>query len=148
MVISIIGGTGKEGRGLAYRLAKAKHQIIIGSRDYEKAKKAVSVLNAPSNNIRPIMGKQNIEAAKEGEIIVLTVPYTAHRSTLATIKELVQGKIVIDVTVPLIPPHITQVHIPEAGSAAVEAQQILGDKVKVVSAFQNIAYENLFRNED
>jgi NADPH-dependent F420 reductase len=90
----------------------------------------------------------NEEAAQKQEIIVLTVPYAAHRPMLETIKTFVSGKLFIDVTVPLVPPKVTRVHIPEAGSAALEAQEILGEDAKIVSAFQNISYERLMNNKD
>lgn len=143
MNIAIIGGTGKEGKGLAYRWAKVGHQVIIGSREQEKAQRIAAELNAAYPEITPVMGEQNPIAAKNAEIIVITVPYTAHAAILESIKSTVQEKIVIDVTVPLVPPKVSMVHIPASGSAAQEAQQILGEDVKVVSAFQNVSYEKL-----
>ncbi len=143
MNIAIIGGTGKEGKGLAYRWAKVGHQVIIGSREQEKAQRIAAELNAAYPEITPVMGERNPIAAKNAEIIVITVPYTAHAAILESIKSTVQEKIVIDVTVPLVPPKVSMVHIPASGSAAQEAQQILGEDVKVVSAFQNVSYEKL-----
>ena len=148
MIIAIIGGTGKEGKGLAYRWAKAGHQVIIGSRQYEKAQRIASELNDTYSNIKPVQGEQNVDAAKKAELVVITVPYTAHVSTLESIYDAVQGKIVIDVTVPLVPPKVSRVHIPAGGSAAQEAQERLGKNVKVVSAFQNVSYEKLLNDED
>ena len=148
MIIAIIGGTGKEGKGLAYRWAKAGHQVIIGSRQYEKAQRIASELNDTYSNIKPVQGEQNVDAAKKAELVVITVPYTAHVPTLESIYDAVQGKIVIDVTVPLVPPKVSRVHIPAGGSAAQEAQERLGKNVKVVSAFQNVSYEKLLNDED
>ena len=148
MIIAIIGGTGKEGKGLAYRWAKAGHQVIIGSRQYEKAQRIASELNDTYSSIKPVQGEQNVDAAKKAELVVITVPYTAHVSTLESIYDAVQGKIVIDVTVPLVPPKVSRVHIPAGGSAAQEAQEKLGENVKVVSAFQNVSYEKLLNDED
>ena len=85
----------------------------------------------------------NAAAAKEGEIVVLTVPYSAHAATIESVKEAVQGKIFVDVTVPLVPPKVSRVQMPAAGSASQEAQNLLGPNVKVVSAFQNISAEHL-----
>lgn len=146
--IGIIGGTGKEGKGLAYRWAKAGYLVIIGSRVKEKALNAVAELKARLGEDAQIEGMTNQEAAQKADIVVLTVPYSAHQETLLSIKDQVQGKIFIDVTVPLIPPKVTRVHIPPAGSAAQESQNILGSDVQVVSAFQNISYEHLLNDDD
>ena len=94
-----------------------------------------------------ISGTTNEEAAKAADLVVLTVPFSAHAATLENIRPFIQEKIFIDVTVPLVPPKVTRVQMPPAGSAAMQAQQILGDGVDVVSAFQNISYENLLHME-
>lgn len=146
--IAIIGGTGKEGKGLAYRWAKAGFVVLIGSRVREKALAAVAELRERLGEAVRLEGMTNQEAAQKAEILVLTVPYAAHQDTLLAIKEMAQGKILIDVTVPLVPPKVTRVHIPPAGSAAQEAQNILGPDVQVVSAFQNISYEHLLNDHE
>jgi 8-hydroxy-5-deazaflavin:NADPH oxidoreductase len=142
--IGIVGGTGKEGKGLAYRWVQAGHVVIIGSRDYEKAQKAVDAVNdlldQPAENLS---GMENQDAVAACEIAVITVPYAAHRPTLEGLKGVLQGKIVVDVVVPIVPPKVTKVQMPEAGSAALEAQNILGDACQVVDAFQNISHERL-----
>ncbi|NMC47227.1 MAG: NADPH-dependent F420 reductase [Chloroflexi bacterium] len=143
MKIAIIGGTGKEGKGLAYRWAKAGHKVTIGSRQFEKAQHIAEELNMEKQGIKPVSGLQNSDAAKQAELVVVTVPFAAHVATLETIKDAVQGKIVVDVTVPLVPPKVSTVHIPAAGSAAMEAQSVLGEDTRVVSAFQNVSYEKL-----
>ena len=148
MVIAIIGGTGKEGKGLAYRWAKAGHQIIIGSRELEKAQRVAEEINTTFHNIKLVQGEQNVNAAKKAELVVITVPFAAHIPTLESIHDAVQGKIVIDVTVPLVPPKVTRVNIPASGSAAQEAQEKLGEAVRVVSAFQNVSYEKLLNDEE
>jgi len=146
--IAVLGGTGKEGRGLAYRWAKAGYRILIGSRDPEKAKSAVEELLTLLNVKADMQGMTNLEAASHGDIVVLTVPYAAHRATLESVKPALQGKMLIDVTVPLVPPKVTKVQMPPAGSAAQEAHEILGENVQVTSAFQNISHQYLLRNED
>lgn len=146
--IAIAGGTGKEGKGLAYRWAKAGYQIIIGSRQPEKAQSAASELNSILKNIIPVKGMVNSEAVSEADLVVLTVPFSAHRDTLLLLKDVLQGKILIDVTVPLVPPKVTRVQMPPAGSAAQEARDILGEGVKVCAAFQNISYEHLLNDEE
>jgi NADPH-dependent F420 reductase len=94
-----------------------------------------------------VEGTTNIRAVELADIVVLTVPYAAHRETLESVREALQGKILIDVTVPLVPPKVTRVQMPAAGSAAQEAHAILGQNVQVTSAFQNISYELLFHPE-
>lgn len=141
--IAILGGTGKEGKGLAFRWAQAGHSIIIGSRTSEKALVAVEEVKTLIGLPVKIAGTDNNTAAKEAEIVVLTVPYSFHKEMLESIKKDVQGKLFIDVTVPIVPPKVTRVQMPPEGSASQQAQLILGENVKVVAAFQNISYENL-----
>jgi NADPH-dependent F420 reductase len=147
--IAIVGGTGKEGKGLAYRWAKAGYEIIIGSRKDEKAKNAAAeVLQELGNVAGSVIGMENPIAAEKGDIVVLTVPYSAHKSTLDGLRNQLEGKILIDVTVPLVPPKVTKVQMPKEGSAAQEAQALLGDGVKVVAAFQSVSYEHLFGDHE
>jgi NADPH-dependent F420 reductase len=146
--IAILGGTGKEGKGLAYRWARAGYKILIGSRTPEKAVAVAEETSMRLGGQSHIQGLGNPEAAQAAEIVVLTVPYAAHRTTLESVKDAVQGKIVIDVTVPLVPPKVSTVQMPEAGSAAQEARQILGEGVEVCSAFQNISHEHLLGDSD
>jgi len=145
--IGIIGGTGREGKGLAYRWAKAGHQVIIGSRSEEKALAAAADLAAMLPQDAKILGMTNAEAVARCDIAVLTVPFSAHAETLTALKDLLKGKILIDVTVPLNPAKVTRVSMPPEGSAAQQAQKILGEEVQVVAAFQNIAYEHLLNDE-
>jgi len=140
--ISILGGTGHEGSGLGLRWAKAGHTVIIGSRAAEKAQAAAVELNAKLG-VEAVRGLDNVSAALAAEIVVLTVPYSAHVSTLESVREAVQGKTFVDVTVPLVPPKVSRVQMPAAGSASQEAQNLLGPNVKVVTAFQNISAEHL-----
>jgi len=146
--ISILGGTGKEGQGLAYRWLKAGYRIIIGSRSEEKACRAAEDLRELLGKDVPVTGMTNDRAAQAGDLLVLTVPYSAHAAMCEAIKPFAQGKALIDVTVPLVSGKVTKVHIPEAGSAAMEAKAILGEDVEVLSAFQNISYERLLQEGD
>ena len=139
--IAVIGGTGKEGSGLAVRWARVGYEVIIGSRSAEKGERVAAELSRRAG--RTIRGTDNVTAAREGDVVVLTVPYSAHKDILAQIKEAVQGKVLIDVTVPLNPADVTVVHIPPGRSATQEAQTFLGSGVKVVAAFQNISAAHL-----
>lgn len=139
MKISILGGTGSLGKGLAHRWLKAGHEIIIGSRSLESALKATQALDIDDSN-----ACLNTEAALLGDIACLTVPFAHQAETLQTVKENLKNKILIDATVPLVPPKVMRVQLPkEGGCAAMIAQTILGEEVRVVSAFQNISAELL-----
>jgi hypothetical protein len=139
--IAVLGGTGHEGSGLALRWAHAGHAVIIGSRAAEKAVAAADEINARLGT--SVRGMDNVNAAQAAEIVVLTVPYSAHQPTIESVREACQGKIFVDVTVPLVPPKVSRVQMPAAGSASQEAQNLLGEGVKVVTAFQNIGAEHL-----
>lgn len=141
--LAILGGTGKEGKGLAYRWAKAGYKVIIGSRTLPKAVDAADDLNRMLEGQAYIDGMENPQAARNADIIVVTVPYAAHRATLESMKDLLQGKLLVDVTVPLVPPKVSKVQMPPSGSAAQEAHEILGEGVEVCAAFQNISHEHL-----
>ena len=140
--ITIVGGSGALGAGLAKRWARKGHQIIIGSRDEKRASEAASRLNNEAGT-KSIVGMENKEASESGEIVVLTVPFSNHMSTLSLIAPALDNKILIDVTVPLVPPKVRTVHIPEGGSCAKAAQEFLGKAVRVVSAFQSVAATHL-----
>ncbi|MEE2722022.1 MAG: NADPH-dependent F420 reductase [Pseudomonadota bacterium] len=133
--IAVLGGTGAEGSGLAMRWAQAGYRVLIGSRSAEKAAEFAAEIGAE--------GMGNAEAAAGCDIAVLTVPYSAQRPTLSDLKDALQGKILVDVTVPLVPPKVMRVQLPEEGSAAQIAQTVLGDSVRVVSAFQNVSAGHL-----
>tara|TARA_B100000929_G_scaffold48000_1_gene34545 strand:- start:1587 stop:2246 length:660 start_codon:yes stop_codon:yes gene_type:complete len=136
--IAILGGTGDLGTGLAIRWSKAGYKIVIGSRTLPKAQAAVAELEKISPTT-PAAAMENTDAATAGDIVVLTVPAEHQLSTLETVKSGLRGKILIDVTVPLVPPKVGMVQLPVEGSAGKRAQDFLGDDVHVVSAFQNVA---------
>jgi NADPH-dependent F420 reductase len=136
--IAILGGTGEQGPGLALRWARAGEEVIIGSRQKEKGERVARELNQELGQ-ELLKGTDNPAAAAAAEVVVLTVPYSAHVSTLETVKEQLQGKIFVDVSVPLDPDNPRRVTMPPAGSAAEEAQQILGENVRVVGALQNVS---------
>ncbi|WP_016747476.1 NADPH-dependent F420 reductase [Rhizorhabdus wittichii] len=140
--IAVIGGTGKLGAAIARRLAKAGRKVIIGSRSAESARKTAQELGFG------LAGATNADAAKAGDIVIVTVPFAAQAGTLAEIAPHVAGKIVVDTTVPLVPPKVMRVQLPEEGSAARRAQRLLGDGVTVVSAFHNVAAHKLATDFD
>ncbi len=140
--IAVIGGTGELGGGLALRWAKAGLAVIIGSRDAGRAQEAADRLNQMVGNDLA-RGMDNQAAAAAGDIVVLSVKFSHHRDTLAQLKPALKGKVVIDTTVPLVPPKVARVQLPAEGSAAVIAQQILGEDSTVVSAFQNVSAASL-----
>ena len=141
-VIAILGGSGDLGGGLAWRWAGAGYGVVIGSRTQEKAEQAAADLNQQGFTLE-VRGMSNEDAAADADIVVMTVPFANHGGTLEAVKSVVQGKIFIDVTVPLVPPKVGTVQLPEGSSVCVMTQEILGDEVRVVSAFQNVAAAHL-----
>ncbi|MBR2120826.1 MAG: NADPH-dependent F420 reductase [Afipia sp.] len=135
--IAILGGTGDLGSGLAKRWLAAGYAVVIGSRSAEKAQAFAKELGGGAR------GDDNVGAAKSADVVVLAVPFGSHEATLREVKDAVQGKIVIDAAVPLVPPKVSVVQLPPEGSAAQIAQTLLGEGVKVVSAFHNVGATKL-----
>jgi len=146
-VIAVLGGTGKEGGGLALRWAHRGHKVIIGGRSAERAQEAAEAMNA-TLGCSAVSGMANADAAAAAEIVVLAVPYAAQQLTVDDVKAGLAGKILIDVTVPLVPPKVSRVQLPEGGSAVEAVQKKLGDAVRVVSAFQNISAHHLTKLDE
>lgn len=146
-VIAILGGTGDLGTGLARRWAQAGYQVIIGSRTADKAAAATEDLTAVMAqrgvDVINVQAMDNLAAAGAADICAITVPFAHQASTLEQVKDALKGKILIDVTVPLVPPKVARVQLPEQGSAGQIAQEIVGEDVSVVSAFQNVAAHHL-----
>lgn len=143
--IAILGGTGDLGGGLARQWSRTGYKILIGSRTQEKGEAAANELLGEFPDLN-VTGHENLEAATKADLVVLTVPFEHQISTLETVKPGLTGKILIDVTVPLVPPKVGTVQLPASGSAAEAAQAFLGDDIQVVSAFQNVGAQHL--NED
>jgi NADPH-dependent F420 reductase len=148
LTIAVLGGTGKEGKGLAYRWAREGYRVLIGSRSSEKAVKTAAEIIELLEGSSSVVGMTNLEAAQLADIVVVTVPYSAHRETLENVKEVLKGKLLVDVTVPLVPPKVSKVQMPPAGSAAQEAREIVGEDVEVAAAFQNVSHEHLLNEEE
>ncbi len=141
-ILAILGGTGDLGTGLAQRWAQAGYRVIIGSRTQEKAEAAVAdlheVMAERGIGAVSVEAMDNLGAAQAAEIVTLTVPFSHQVATLESVQPALAGKILIDVTVPLVPPKVARVQLPEGGSAGQIAQALLGEEVRVVSAFQNV----------
>jgi NADPH-dependent F420 reductase len=135
--IAILGGTGDLGSGLAKCWLAAGYNVVIGSRSAEKAQAFAKELGGSAR------GESNVAAAKAAEIVVVAVPFSNHEATLREIRDAVQGKIVVDAVVPLVPPKVSTVQLPAEGSAAQIAQNLLGEGVRVVSAFHNVGAAKL-----
>lgn len=146
-VLAILGGTGDLGTGLARRWAEAGYRVIIGSRTQDKAEAAVADLQKvmAERGVAQVAveAMENLVAAEAADIVAMTVPFAHHSSTLELVKPALKGKILIDVTVPLVPPKVARVQLPEQGSAGQIAQELLGEDTQVVSAFQNVAAHHL-----
>lgn len=140
--IGVIGGTGKLGAAIAWRLARAGHKVLIGSRHADAAQEKAIALG------HGLTGMANADAAAQADLIIVTVPFSAQEATLADIKPHVAGKIVVDTTVPLVPPKVMRVQLPAEGSAAARAQALLGEGVTMVSAFHNVAAHKLAQDID
>lgn len=141
MKIGIVGGTGREGRGLGVRWAKAGHDVFIGSRQTEKGvAKAAEFANEFGVSLQ---GADNVAACEHGDLIVVTVPYSAHRATFESIKDAVGDKVIVDITVPLQPPKVRSVNLPEGQAAALEARTYLADGARLVAALHHISSEHL-----
>lgn len=142
--IAILGGTGNEGPALARRWVMQGYPIIIGSRQAEKAQRVAGELNGELG-IVSIQGMQNNQAARSADICVLTVVHTAHQAAVASLKDDLLGKILVDATARI---DFRQAKPPAPPSAARIAQDILGNEVRVVAAFQNVAAKALRENLD
>ena len=166
--IAVLGGTGAEGSGLAFRWAHAGLPVLIGSRDAAKAAAAAAELNAllAADRARPlaatagtasdfgrqgsdpistisIEGLDNAAAAARAQVCVLTVPYAVQQATALAVREQLAGKVLIDVTVPLVAPKVDRVQLPGGRSAVEQLAEQLGAQVQVVAAFQNVGAHHL-----
>jgi 8-hydroxy-5-deazaflavin:NADPH oxidoreductase len=141
MRIGIIGGTGKQGRALAKRLSLVGHSISLGSRDPKRAEKAANKLSKITGT--QIAGLSNSVAGTNQDLVVLSIPYSAHRQTLLDLRDLLGETVLLDMTVPLRPPAVDRVHLPRGQAAALETQAILGDSARVVAGVHHISAAHL-----
>lgn len=143
--IAVIGGTGDLGSGLAQLWAAAGYPVIIGSRAKERAQAKAQELVVQTDGA--VRGDDNRGAAQAADIVVLCVPYANHDATLEDIKPAMDGKILVDAVVPLVPPKVSVVQLPAAGSPAAVAQRVLGPQVRVAAAFHNVGAKKLHGGE-
>ena len=141
MRIGLVGGTGREGTGLALRWARAGHDVFIGSRESERG--VAKAAELASEHGITLSGGDNLAACAHGEVVIVTVPYAAHAPTFTAIRDAVTGKVVVDITVPLKPPKVRSVQLPPGSAAALESQAILGEGATVVAALHHISSEHL-----
>lgn len=141
MKLALVGGTGREGAGLSVRWAKAGHTVSIGSRDGARAAERARELSAQAGV--ELSGGENAAVCRDAEVVVLAVPYAAHTATLTALKAELAGKLIIDITVPLAPPKVREVHLPKGGSAAQEAAQILGPDAQLVATLHHVSSAHL-----
>lgn len=147
MRIAVLGGTGKEGRGLALRWAIAGHAVSLGSRDAERARECAAQLASHGHGhglgCGTIDGGDNAWAVARSEVVLVSVPYSAHAGLLRELKLALEGRVVIDITVPLSPPRIAEVHLPPGHAAALEARAILGPAARVVATLHHVSSSHL-----
>ncbi len=146
MNLSFIGGTGPEGKGLAYRFALAGHELVIGSRSRERGEAAAREIaeRVPNSTVR---GADNADAAREGTIVVLTVPFAAQADTLPALREALDGKIVVSTAVPLSFEGGKPAMLPVAEGSAAEQAQALLPGARVVGAFHNLGAAKLWEGD-
>lgn len=144
-IVAILGGTGDLGSGLARLLAAAGYPVVIGSRARDKAVEAAASLASQIG--KTVRGEDNRGAAQSADIVLLCVPFSNHDAMLEEIKPVMDGKILVDAVVPLVPPKVSVVQLPPAGSPAVVAQRLLGPKVRVAAAFHNVGAKKLHGGE-
>ena len=144
--IGVLGGSGSLGTGLSFRLARAGYNVVIGSRNPVKALKKILAINQRLVKEK-ISVESNYKSAEKSDLVILAVPFSNHREIIMEILPAVQKKILIDTTVPLVPPKVARVKLPVFGSVTKQAQEWLGKEVHVVSAFQNVAASHLLGDD-
>jgi NADPH-dependent F420 reductase len=133
LVVGVLGGTGPQGKGLAYRLALAGQKVIIGSRAAERAQAAAGELG------HGVEGADNAETARRSDIVIVAVPWEGHGKTLESLREELAGKLVVDCVNPLgFDKKGAYALRPEEGSAAEQAAALLPDS-RVAAAFHHLS---------
>ncbi len=142
--IAIVGGTGREGLGLGARWARAGHQVRIGSRDAERARaRAEEIGRLVGDAGQTVVGGLNGDMVADADVVCLTVPWSAHARTVEALADSLAGKLVLDLTVPLTPPKITHVSLPEGGSVATQTKRLAGPQAQVAAALHHVSSAHL-----
>lgn len=139
--LSIVGGTGDLGSGLARSWSRAGYPVVLGSRSAERGQEAASQLIG--EGFANISGDTNAGAAAKSDIVIVAVPFSNYEASLTEIRDAAKGKIVVTAVVPLVPPKVSVVQLPSAGSAALIAQAALDSTSRVVGAFHNVGSQKL-----
>lgn len=144
--IGVIGGTGPQGRGLAFRFAHAGHRVVIGSRSAERADHTALEIGRRLDQADLVTGADNETAAASGDVVLLTIPYAGQAALIGSLRPSARGKVVISCVNPLgfDDNGAHGVEVPD-GSAAEEAQQIMPD-ARVVSTFHHLSAVNLWKH--
>ena len=145
MKLSIIGGTGPQGKGLALRFAKVGFEVALGSRDKARAVEVATSLSSDNPNlVGQITGLSNSQAIAYAEkFVIFSVPWKGHNDTLNEVKEMLADKILVDIVVPLEDGNPKKVSMPPEGSATEAAQALLGPKIPVIGALHNVSANTL-----
>ncbi|MSP31406.1 MAG: NADPH-dependent F420 reductase [Pseudolabrys sp.] len=141
-IVAVIGGTGELGSGLVKLWTAAGYSVVIGSRSKDKAQAAARDTGKPN-----VTGDDNGGAARSGDVVILSIPFAQHDAIVAEIKPFVAGKIVVDAVVPLVPPKVSVVQLPAAGSPALVAQRAFGPETRMVAAFHSVGAKKLQNGE-
>jgi NADPH-dependent F420 reductase len=145
MKLSIIGGTGPQGKGLALRFAKVGFEVALGSRDAARASEFANSLSSSNPNLAgQIVGLSNSQAiAFADKFVIFSVPWKGHNDTLNEVKEMLADKILVDIVVPLEDGNPKKVSMPPEGSATEAAQALLGPEIPVIGALHNVSANTL-----
>lgn len=143
--LAVIGGTGNLGWALARRWAQAGYAVSIGSRSAEKAAEAAARIDLASAS-EAVHGMTNRDAVARSDVVIVAVPFASQEATLRSIAAAAAGKLIVDTTVPLVPPRVARVQLPAAGSAALSARAVVGDHARLVSAFHNVSATKLLKD--
>ena len=148
MKIAILGGTGPQGRGLALRFAKSGVDVVLGSRNANRAGEIATeltqIIGGSNGALGVISGTDNEGAVDAADkMVILAVPFSAHNATLTAIKPLLTDKILVDIVVPLAEGNPKAVAMPAEGSATEAAQALLGNEIPVVGALHNVSAHTL-----